>query len=155
MQIEELMIKHLSYTPNDGKVWWITHPRRSTSDGTEAGNIMVNGYRKLKFMNKQYLVHRNAWFLYYGKFPKGDIDHIDHNPLNNRISNLRDVSRRVNLQNINPKKSKCLEGMLGASRHQGKWRAQIYINGKQKWLGTYNTAIEANAAYLQEVGRLK
>ena len=61
--------------------------------------MMQNGYRKLKFRGKQYLVHRIAWLLQHGSWPVGDIDHIDGNPSNNKLENLRDVPHSVNLQN--------------------------------------------------------
>jgi malate synthase len=40
-----------------------------------------------------------VWFITYGKFPDGVIDHLDGDPSNNRIENLRDVPQRVNMQN--------------------------------------------------------
>ena len=86
MNIEMQILEHLKYTPEDGKVWWVKHPRRSTANGTEAGNMMQNGYRKLKFGGKQYLTHRVAWLLHHGCWPIGDIDHIDGNPSNNKLS---------------------------------------------------------------------
>lgn len=69
MDIEQEMCERLKYTPQDGKIWWVKHPRRSTANGTEAGNMMQNGYRKLKFCGKQYLTHRVAWLLHHGTWP--------------------------------------------------------------------------------------
>ncbi len=113
MTIKKAMFEYLKYTPKDGKVWWVKHPRRSTANGTEAGNIMQNGYRKLKFQGKQYLTHRVAWLLQHGFWPTGDIDHIDGNPENNRLENLRDVSHRVNLQNRKSATSKTKQVFWG------------------------------------------
>jgi hypothetical protein len=46
------------------------------------------------------MAHRLVWFVVHGKFPDGDIDHINGNRSDNRIENLRDVTRRANLQNV-------------------------------------------------------
>lgn len=70
------------------------------------------------------------------------IDHIDHNKLNNRKSNLRIVTREENNQNNKAK---------GYSWDKGnnRWRAQIGLNGKTKLLGLYKTESEARQAYLE------
>lgn len=147
MNIEKLIFEHLKYTPETGKVWWIKHPRRSTANNTEAGNMMQNGYRKLKFFGKQYLTHRIAWLLHYGKWPTGDIDHIDGNPANNKLSNLRDVPHSVNIQNRKSATSKNKTGFLGVVKRKNKYAAHIYKNGKQIYLGLFETAELAHQAY--------
>ena len=147
MNIEKLIFEHLKYTPEDGKVWWIKHPRRSTANGAEAGNMMQNGYRKLKFRGKQYLTHRIAWFLHYGEWPADDIDHIDGNPANNKLSNLRDVTHSVNLQNRKSATSKNKTGFLGVVKRKNKYAAHVTKNGKQVYLGLFETAELAHKAY--------
>ena len=147
MNIEIQMLKHLKYTPEDGKIWWVKHPRRSTANGTEAGNMMQNGYRKLKFFGKQYLTHRIAWFLHYGRWPAGDIDHIDGNPANNKLSNLRDVTHCVNIQNRKSATSKNKTGFLGVVKRKNKFAAHVHRNGKQIYLGLFETAELAHQAY--------
>ncbi len=147
MNIEQQMFERLKYTPEDGKVWWVKHPRRSTANGTEAGNMMQNGYRKLKFCGKQYLTHRVAWLLHYGSWPIGDIDHIDGNPSNNRLDNLRDVSHSINLQNRKSATRKNKTGFLGVVKRKNKYAAHITINGKQVYLGLFETAEFAHQAY--------
>jgi hypothetical protein len=147
MTIEKMILEHLMYTPQDGKVWWIKHPRRSTANGTEAGNMMKNGYRKLKFCGKQYLTHRVAWLLHHGSWPVGDIDHIDGNPANNKLSNLRDVSHRVNIQNRKSATTKNKTGLLGVVKRRNKYAAHIHKNGKQIYLGLFPTAELAHQAY--------
>lgn len=147
MDIEQEMCERLKYTPQDGKIWWVKHPRRSTANGTEAGNMMQNGYRKLKFCGKQYLTHRVAWLLHHGTWPFGDIDHIDGNPSNNKLDNLRDVSHSVNLQNRKSATRKNKTGFLGVVKRKNKYAAHITKNGKQVYLGLFDTAELAHQAY--------
>src|SRR3954469_7645811 len=63
------------------------------------GSTRKDGYREIRIDYKSYLVHRLAWFYFYEQWPEGVIDHIDRNPSNNRIDNLRDVSISVNKMN--------------------------------------------------------
>ena len=147
MCIEKLMLERLIYTPEDGKVLWAKHPRWPSYTGKEAGNLMQNGYRKLKFCGKQYLVHRVAWLLHTGSWPVGDIDHIDGNPANNKLENLRDVSHSTNLQNRKSATSKNKTGFLGVVKRRNKYAAHIHKNGKQIYLGLFQTAELAHQAY--------
>jgi hypothetical protein len=147
MVIEKLMFERLVYLPKEGKILWKVHPRWPSYAGREAGNMMQNGYRKLKFCGKQYLVHRVAWLLHYGVWPSGDIDHIDGNTSNNRIKNLRDVSHSINLQNRKSATRKNKTGFLGVVKRRNKYAAHIYKNGKQVYLGLFTTAQEAHQAY--------
>lgn len=147
MNIEQQIFEHLKYTPEDGKVYWVKHPRRSTANGTEAGNMMQNGYRKLKFCGKQYLTHRIAWLLQHKTWPIGDIDHIDGNPSNNKLDNLRDVSHSANLQNRKSATRKNKTGFLGVVKRKNKYAAHTTKNGKQVYLGLFDTAELAHQAY--------
>jgi hypothetical protein len=109
--------------------------------------MMQNGYRKLKFFGKQYLTHRIAWFLHYGRWPAGDIDHIDGNPANNKLSNLRDVTHCVNIQNRKSATPKNKTGFLGVVKRKNKFAAHVHRNGKQIYLGLFETAELAHQAY--------
>ena len=147
--MDKIIKERLCYDPKIGKVFWTNHPRWPSYKGKEAGNVMQNGYRKIKIDGKQYLTHRIAWLLYYGKWPDGDIDHIDGNPLNNKIKNLRDVSHSVNLQNRKSPQSKNSTKYLGVAKIGNKFRAQIHINKKQIYLGTFDNPIDAHKTYLK------
>lgn len=70
--------------------------------------------------------------------PKGmQVDHIDHNGLNNQKHNLRICSEQQNHRNKKP-----LGKYIGISwvKEYQKWRSYISINGKQIWLGAYSDA---------------
>jgi hypothetical protein len=71
-----------------------------------------------------------------------EIDHINGDKLDNRIENLRWCSRSTNLRN-RPSTKGC-----NWDKQMQKWKAQIYIDGKLKHLGYFNTEAEARAAYI-------
>lgn len=102
--------------------------RKST--GRRVGSKHHSGRWHLAHEGKNYQVHRLVWFLHYGTWPKGQIDHLDGNPMNNAVSNLRDVDGYTNMQN---RKS------AGVSWHKAsrKWMAQIMVRGKHFYLGLY------------------
>ena len=80
--------------------------------------------------------------------PGLDVDHIDHNGLNNTKSNLRLITHRQNSYgNIRHKRgSSRFKGVNWDKQHQ-QWRAQIYVNKRKVNLGTFNSEIDAACAY--------
>jgi hypothetical protein len=92
----------------------------------------------------------------YGKWPEGEIDHINGNKADNRICNLRDVDRSTNQQNAKKAQSNNKSaGLLGVSLHKSrnKFRAQITYDKKRHHIGYFDTAELAYAAYLSEKRR--
>ena len=74
------------------------------------------------------------------------VDHIDSNPLNNNVKNLRIVTQRENIsKEIILKKILPIGVCFDKSRN--KYIAQITINSKHMNLGRYNTPEEASQAY--------
>lgn len=63
------------------------------------GTSHFRGYRIIRLDWHKYLAHRLAWFYVYGAWPDHLIDHIDGNPLNNAIANLREVTIQQNRWN--------------------------------------------------------
>jgi hypothetical protein len=108
------------------------------------------GYRRLKIHGTRFMAHRMAWLYVYGKLPEGDIDHINGNPGDNAIANLRDVSHRVNMQNRRRSSLKSKTGFLGVWMSKGKFVASISHLGKSLKLGRFTTAEEAHEAYLSK-----
>lgn len=121
------------------------------STGRRAGTRKGNGYLHFDVNGRKYGAHRLAWLYVTGEWPAGDIDHIDGVRDNNRFSNLRDVSRTINLQNLRGAKSHNKStGLLGSYFHKqtGRYTSRIRVNGKDRHLGMFATAQEAHAAYL-------
>ena len=111
------------------------------------------GYIRLNLDGRILQGHRVAWALYHNELPDPslEIDHIDGNPSNNRIENLRLVTRSENLRNKNLYKS-CKHGYPGIIHEKGRikcWRAQIGINGTMKKLGSFRCKTAAIIARKQ------
>lgn len=140
----------LDYSPETGELRWKSPVCRGIKIGDLAGSIHPSNRLYVTFRGKRYLAHRLAWLLTHGKWPDGVIDHLDGNSLNNRLSNLRDVSRTVNGQNQRSAQSRNKTGFLGVSWHSrdNRFQASIRFNGKDKHLGYFLTPEEAHAAYL-------
>ena len=75
------------------------------------------------------------------------VDHIDNNRLNNNVSNLQIVSRRLN----NTKEFTSKSGFPGvySEKDRVSFRARIKINGKYVSLGNYKTPNEAYYKYME------
>ena len=141
----------LSYNPETGIFVWAGSGHKITK-GKVAGRYAGIGYKQIQYEKKYYLAHRLAWFLFYGEWPKGNIDHINGVKDDNRIANLRDVSQSTNKQNTITAYSNNKSGFLGVSRCKDsqKWLAQILIDKKVKRLGLFDSAEKAHEAYLEE-----
>lgn len=75
------------------------------------------------------------------------IDHINNDPLDNRRSNLRPCTNAQNMMNKRKyaKNKSGYKGVLLTSG--GRWKAQISVEGRCMYLGTYDTAEEAAKVY--------
>lgn len=144
--------KYFSYNPNTGIIVWNECNRRSVKSGKEAGHIRKDGYRQIKFNEKQYLAHRIAWLLTYGKWPNGVIDHIDCDRSNNKIANLRDVTDTINKHNRIKPSAHNSTGYLGVAIKGDKFSAQYTRYGKRTHIGCFDTPEEAHKAFLQATG---
>lgn len=142
----------LNYDPTTGLFTWRVQRNNRVKAGSVAGSVVASGHVLLKVDNKSVLAHRAAWALTQGGWPETDVDHINGAPADNRIVNLRVVSRGHNLQNQRRAHSDSVSGLLGVKRKVGKacvkWEAKIYANGKDHRLGSFDTPEAASAAYL-------
>jgi len=100
-------------------------------------------YRQGLFMGKRRMAHRLIFLYIYGYLPE-QIDHIDGDGLNNRIENLRDATRSENARNrVCPINNAA--GALGVEwiGRCNKWKARIFVSGKLRHLGYFDTKQEA------------
>jgi hypothetical protein len=141
------------YDPETGIfIWKKVHHTNAKLLGRAAGTRRKNNYIFVGVPGFGQLgAHRLAWIYMHGLTIGGaEIDHIDGNPSNNAIANLRlatssEQKRNKKVQSNN----RC--GLKGAFYHAcrpgKKWRSQIKVGDRLIFLGYFNTAEEAHAAY--------
>ena len=74
--------KQIQYNPSTGEFF-----RKDTNK--PAGSYNQKGYLRIELQGRRFVASRLAWFLYYGKWPEKTVDHINGNPSDDRIDNLR------------------------------------------------------------------
>ena len=139
--ITQLLLQNLlDYNPISGIFTRKVRTSNRIKAGDQAGSLDKAGYLCIRVNGKTYKAHRLAWLYVSGNLPTGEIDHINGDKADNRIVNLRDVTKSVNQQNR--------KFVRGYSRDGNRWKAQVRFDGKWKHLGCYGTEQEAHAAYL-------
>lgn len=147
---QEKLKTSLRYDADTGEFYWNV-PKKTrygiVQPGARAGYTLQNGYRIIGLDKERLLSHRLAWLYVYGKWPQGFIDHIDGDRANNAISNLRVASRSQN--SWNSRKTWGKSGIRGVTfnRNEGRWVANININGARRFLGYFDDPESAKAAY--------
>lgn len=146
---------YAEYNPNSGEVFLteegfklrISIQSRPGKKGYSSYLRMRICWRILEPSNQEVYIHRLAWKLYYGSYPKGMIDHIDGNGLNNRIDNLRDVSSRDNMRNkAMYKKNK--SGITGVRYEKGTGKKLWAASIGNRNIGRFESFLDACCARL-------
>lgn len=140
--------KLFDYNPETGQLRWKHSTSHRVRIGATAGYANKTGHLTVRVDTKLYLVHRLVWIFSYGKIDRTKyIDHIDHNPSNNALANLRLVTREQNQRNMrffgnNP------AGMFGLqwNPQNNNWRARINIHDHVINLGSFKRFEDAVAA---------
>lgn len=145
---KRLLGERLAYDAKTGAFTWRVAPAPRFAVGSRAGSLNSNGYVVIRCAGRLYHAHRIAWLFSYGFWPDGDIDHINGNPADNRLNNLRDVSRSVNQQNLRRARRDNATGLLGVKRARNRFEARINVGGRYVHLGTFDSPHAAHAAYL-------
>lgn len=161
----------LDYDPTTGELRWKERDPSSFVDGDKwytkersakiwntrrAGNLALNyktqyGYLQGRVEGKLYPAHRVIWFLVHGEWPD-EIDHINGNRSDNRLANLRNISRNENMRNrkIDTRNT---SGFMGVSWNKTNKKWHVYANVDKKrtnigWFETIEEAIEARKKFL-------
>lgn len=137
----------LRYDPVTGDFIWLKWRGSTAKPGSIAGATDSKGHRQIRFEGRLYLAHRLAWLMVHGRWPNGEIDHINRVRSDNRIENLRECSHAENSKNSSTYRN-------NRSGHRGvcfytkysKWNAYIRANGRHKNLGYFENIEDAIAA---------
>lgn len=141
------LVHVLDYCSETGVFKWCIKPSIRTNAGDVAGSVTARGYVNISISAKLYRAHRLAWLYVYGSWPDGVVDHINGNPSDNRIANLRVTEQKRNSENqrlhANNK-----SGFRGVHWHkkQQQWVAMVGHNWKRIHIGSFNDLAEAVAA---------
>lgn len=137
-----LLIRKISRGRGNGSSRW--------KAGTVLGHSKKSGYFLASVDYTLYKLHRLVWLWHYGKFPENHLDHIDGNPSNNKIENLREATDAQNMQNQRRPRINNKLGVQGVYKVKNRFRAVLTTNGKSKHIGYFATADEAHDAYVLE-----
>jgi len=136
----------LDYDPVMGVLRWRATVSSRAVVGSVAGTMRKNQYVQVRINGRCYLAHRLIWLHVYGVWPNGQIDHINGNRADNRASNLREATRAENMMNAK-KRINTGSSLKGVTLRNGRYKARIYVNRKEKHLGYFATEQEAHDAY--------
>ena len=147
----------LRYDPSTGNLVW--KPRKLESFKDERSfkiwhtrysgkpaliTVARDGYRHGTISGRTYSTHRVVWAVCFGEWPKNEIDHINGDKLDNRLENLRDVTRGQNSRNLKlgkSNKSGCV-GVFWCKTHR-RWIATIGRNARLGYFKNFKDAVAA------------
>ena len=146
----EEVAKLFTYDREAGVLYWRIRDRNTIRRKYVAGTSKETtwGYRQVCIKGKIYQAHRIIMLLCFGHIPENaEIGHINHVRDDNRLDNLRFVTRGENLKNksVNSRSTTGVTG-VGFDKSRNKFIAQISVNYRGHFLGYYDTLEEAAAA---------
>jgi hypothetical protein len=160
---QDILKELIHYEPHTGHFYWKFRDKKWFDNPTGPGSASWNsryayaraftsndkdGYKLGTIFTKGYRAHNIAWLYVYGSWPNGIIDHINGKPWDNRIENLRDVTKIENDQNKSLARNN-KSGIIGvdfwpSASPPKQWVARISTgDGKRKFLGYFLTKEEA------------
>lgn len=148
-EVISLFHDKICYDPGTGLMTYkIDHYKFKRGD--PAGYVCSAGYLRINLGKKIYLAHRLVYLVMTSAWPKGVIDHVDGDTLNNKWENLRDVDRTVNNRNTKRQKNNT-SGFRGVSWVKGrsKWQAYISDGSRRISLGLFDILEEAILARIE------
>jgi hypothetical protein len=158
---QAVLLQLLRYDAETGRLYWRNRSADwfSSAKSPEAARNVWNaqragkeafgskgsaGYPKGELLGMNVLAHRVIWVMHYGGDPNGIIDHIDQDRANNRIENLRLTDYSGNSKNQRLRHNS-ISGVIGVRwlANRKKWRADIYADGRDMFLGLFANKDEA------------
>jgi hypothetical protein len=141
---QDALKRILHYDPDTGVFSWIVSRGRMAKAGNRAGIISDLGYRKIKISGRRHYAGRLAWLYMTGSPPEREIDHINGIRDDDRFENLREATRWQNNAN------RIFKPNRTGSRGVAKTGKTYWARLGTKYLGSYKTRAEAQAAYETE-----
>lgn len=159
-------LEYFNYEPETGNLIFrerqriefdaLGYARHMKRIGTPAGSQNSNGYVKVLVDGTLYSAHRIIWLVVHGEWPEYpvfEIDHINGNRADNRIANLRKVTKSGNQRNAGPRVNNTsgVHGVNWKPKYNsqpgdGRWVARIWDGPRHVYLGSFRTLHEASIA---------
>lgn len=143
-----------TYEPNTGHIRFKIS-RGNRKSGDIAGNLRSDGYIRINCNGATYYNHVLAWYLYYGEWPRMEIDHKNRIRNDNKIDNLRLATDKMQRENTNRPEPKY--GKYIWKKEHKRWHRkrpwQVMINRVQikPYFSSLEEAIYARDMYLQSL----
>lgn len=161
MELSEALDR-FEYDPTSGE---IRYRKDSSVRNKNAGELATFKHKssgsyvrlKLRVGNRHFMAHRIAWLIFYGEKPNGMIDHINGNPLDNRICNLRIATSRENQLNrvrgtsLYKNNKHGLAGLYYVNvSGKYKWRVKSFNLGVSEHVGYFDSKLDACCAIMRK-----
>jgi len=144
------------YDPIAGTLFRIYHRKSGKVEYVKVGwSDAISHHIKITYKEAFFYLHRVCWLLATGDWPKGNLDHANRDPSDNRLCNLREAGKSGNQMNVAPcskSEYKFISKYKGVTYNSKKWVARISYteaDGTQHnlWLGRFLTEEDAAVAY--------
>jgi len=150
---QELLKEFVNYNQETG-IFRHIKARKGVKLYSIAGTLCRTGYINISVNGKIYQSHRLAWLYVYGEWPEKHLDHINGNPSDNRIANLRlaDISENARNKKLFKNNTSGVKGVTW-DKYKFKWKAYVGFNRKLISLGYFDSIEEAKQ--IVQVERLR
>ena len=138
---QEYLLERFEY--REGELFYRYKAGRKIMVGDKVGCRRKDGYIKTCVNSKQFHVHRLIFLMHHGYLPNS-VDHIDGNPSNNKIENLRGCEHRLNIvnQKIRANSTSKVKGVTWDKVNK-RWCAGFTFKDKNYWLGRFDSLDDA------------